>query len=101
MLDMKVLDYRITSDQRQVILSRAIRNDKGELYERKNPKGELEEARTVLGYYSNLSKALVGIQRDYVLHGSKPINDIRTYKEELETITKACEDKLNIGEPFN
>ncbi|MGX7409935.1 hypothetical protein ACWOE8_16895 [Enterococcus avium] len=101
MLDMKVLDYRITSDPRQVILSKARRNEEGELYELKNPKGELEEARTVLGYYSNLSKALIGLQRDYVLHGDKPINDIKTYKEELETITKACEDRLNMGEPFN
>lgn len=101
MLDMKVLDYRITSDPRQVILSKARRNEVGELYELKNPKGELEEARTVLGYYSNLSKALIGLQRDYVLHGDKPINDIKTYKEELETITKACEDRLNMGEPFN
>ena len=101
MLDMKVLDYRITSDSRQVILSKARRNEEGELYELKNPKGELEEARTVLGYYSNLSKALIGLQRDYVLHGDKPINDIKTYKEELETITKACDDRLNMGEPFN
>jgi len=98
---MKVLDYRITSDSRQVILSKARRNEEGELYELKNPKGELEEARTVLGYYSNLSKALIGLQRDYVLHGDKPINDIKTYKEELETITKACDDRLNMGEPFN
>nr|DAL80742.1 MAG TPA: protein of unknown function (DUF5405) [Caudoviricetes sp.]DAM20635.1 MAG TPA: protein of unknown function (DUF5405) [Caudoviricetes sp.] len=36
-----------------------------------------------------------------MLHGDKPINDIKTYKEELETITKACEDRLNMGEPFN
>lgn len=101
MLDMKIFDYRITSDSRQVILSKARRNEEGELYELKNPKGELEEARTVLGYYSNLSKALIGLQRDYVLHGDKPINDIKTYKEELETITKACDDRLNMGEPFN
>lgn len=100
MLDMKVLDYRITSDPRQVILSRAIRNDKGKLYDRKNPKGELEEARTVLGYYSNLSKALIGIQRDYVLHGGNTIKTIQEYRKELETITKACEDRLNMGEPF-
>ncbi|MEO1768284.1 hypothetical protein [Candidatus Enterococcus ferrettii] len=101
MLDMQVKDYRITSDARQVILSRAIRNEVGELYERKSPKGEMEEARSVIGYYSNLSKALVGLQRDYVLHGTKPINDIKIYKEELETITKACEDKLRITEPFS
>ncbi|WP_137662865.1 hypothetical protein [Enterococcus hulanensis] len=101
MLDMKIFDYRITSDPRQVILSRALRNEDGELYERKTPKGETEEARSVIGYYSNVSKALIGLQRDYVLHGDKPINDIKTYKEELETITKTCEDRLNIGEPFN
>lgn len=101
MLDMQVKDYRITSDARQVILSRAIRNEAGELYKRKSPQGEMEEARSVIGYYSNLSKALVGLQRDYVLHGSKAIKDIKTYKEELETITKACEDRLRIDEPFS
>lgn len=35
MLDMKIFDYRITSDSRQVILSKALRNEDGELYERK------------------------------------------------------------------
>ena len=49
MLDMKIFDYRITSDSRQVILSKALRNEGGELYVRKTPKGEMEEARSVIG----------------------------------------------------
>lgn len=100
MLDMKVLDYRITSDPRQVILSKARRNDDGNLYEIKSPKGEFEEARTVLGYYSNLSKALVGLQRHYVLHGEKMIYTIQEYRKELETITNEFEDALKLNEPF-
>lgn len=101
MLDMKVLDYRITSDPRQVILSKARRNEEGELYELKNPKGELEEARTVLGYYSNLSKALIGLQRDYVLHGEKTINTIQEYRKELQKITNEFEDALKFNELFD
>lgn len=100
MLDMKIFDYRITSDSRQVILSKAKRDEKGNLYGVKSPKGEYEEARTVLGYYSNLSKALVGLQRDYVLNGTEPIKDIKEYKEALETVTNEFEERLNFGEPI-
>lgn len=98
MLDLKVFDYRITSDPRQVILSRALRNKKGELYDRISPKGDKEEARSVIGYYSNLSKALVGLQRDYVLHGSKKIETIKEYKSSLDEITKEFENKLDLKE---
>ena len=81
MLDMKIFDYRITSDSRQVILSKALRNEDGELYERKTPKGKMEEARSVIGYYSNVSKALIGLQRDYVLHGDKLLTTSKHIKK--------------------
>lgn len=100
MLNLKIFDYRITSDPRQVILSRALRNSEGELYDRITPKGEKEEARTVLGYYSNLSKALVGLQRDFVLHGEEEINTIKDYKNKLDEITLAYENKLKLNEKF-
>lgn len=98
MLNMKVLDYRITSDARQVIVSRAKRNDQGELYSLTNSKGVTEEAQSVVGYYGNLSKALVAIQRDHILGGAKELTTVKEYREELENITRACEDALDLYE---
>ena len=101
MLNMKVLDYRITSDARQVVVGRVRRNDKGEISMVNDPSGNLVESQSVVGYFSNLSKALVGIQRDYVLHGDKEINTIKEYTNELQTITNEFEACLNIGESFD
>lgn len=101
MLNMKVLDYRITSDARQVVVGRVRKNDKGEISMVNDPSGKLVESQSVVGYFSNLSKALIGIQRDYVLHGDKEINTIKEYTNELQTITNEFEACLNIGESFD
>ncbi|MDT1959510.1 hypothetical protein MX629_13885 [Carnobacterium divergens] len=100
MLDMKVLDYRISSDSRQVIVNKVRRNESGEITISEDKDGTKKESVALVGYYGNLSKALVGIQRDYVLSNGKTIQTIEDYKNELETITTTLENKLDLREGF-
>lgn len=100
MLDMKVLDYRITSDSNQVTVNKARRNDKGEVVSLVDKEGVERESLSLVGYYGNLSKALIAIQRDYVLSDGITIKDITEYKETLEAITRTLENDLNMKEQF-
>lgn len=96
---MKVLDYRITSDDKQVIVNKARRNEEGELtILTKN--GQRIESLALIGYYGNLSKALVAIERDYVLSSGKTIQTIKDYKDALESIHSKLKRELNFGEGF-
>lgn len=101
MLNMRVLDYRITSDANQVIVNRVRRNETGEISMIADKSGNMVESQSIVGYYGNLSKALVGIQRHYVLSDGVEINTINDYKRELETVSRAAEDVLTIGEAFS
>lgn len=94
---MKVLDYRIASDENQVTVTK-VRRQSGKVAKVTDKNGVESESVKIIGYYSNLSRALVAIQRDYVLAGGKAIQTIKEYKEELEYITNTLEDSLNIKE---
>ena len=97
MLNMKVLDYRITSDSYQVIVRKVVRNENGEVATTIDSKtGEEKENTSLVGYYGNLNRALVAIQRNYVLAGGKEIQTVKEYKEALETITNTLEKTLEI-----
>lgn len=102
MLDMRVEDYRISSDGNQVIVERARWTDSGEISMLTDKKtGEKFESRSLVGYYQNLSKALVGIQRDWVLsNNGHSIKTIQDYKKAIDDITKAFEESINLGEEF-
>ncbi|WP_427814313.1 hypothetical protein ACQKTA_04290 [Enterococcus sp. 22-H-5-01] len=100
MLNMKTLDYRITSDSSQVIVNKARRNQDGEISILKDKEGNERESQVLVGYYSNLSKALVAIQRDYVLSDGVVVETIKDYKEALETITTTLENELDLKEEF-
>lgn len=100
MLEMKVLDYRITSDDKQVIVNKARRNEHGELTILTDKNGTQKESLTLIGYYGNLSKALVAIERDYVLSSGKPIQTVNEYKKELESIHSKLKHELDFGEVF-
>lgn len=95
MLEMTVLDYRITSDDKQVIVNKARRNECGELTMLKDKNGTEKESLALIGYYGNLSKALVAIERDCVLSGEKVIQTIKEYKNELESIHSKLKRELN------
>lgn len=64
MIEMRVLDYRITSYDKQVIVNKARRNEHGELTILTDKDGTQKESLALIGYYGNLSKALVAIERD-------------------------------------
>ena len=96
MIEMRVLDYRITSDDKQVIVNKARRNEHGELTILTDKDGTL----ALIGYYGNLSKALVAIERDYVLSSGKTIQTVKEYKKELESIHSKLKRELDFGEEF-
>ena len=101
MLDMRVEDYRISSDGNQVIVDKVRRTDSGEVSILTDPKsGQQYESTTKVGYYGNLTKALVGIQRDYVLSNGVVVKTIQDYKKAIDDITKAFEESINLGEEF-
>lgn len=101
MLDMRVEDYRISSDGNQVIVEKARRTDSGEISVLTDKKtGEKFESRSIVGYYRNLSKALVGIQADYLLSEGIVIKTIQDYRKAIDDITKAFEESVNLGEEF-
>lgn len=100
MINMKVLDYRITSDSNQVIVNKVRRNEDGDITILTDKEGEKKESQSIVGYYSNISKALVAIQRDYVLSSGSEIQTIKDYKKELQTITTTLENNLDLQEEF-
>lgn len=100
MLNMNILDYRITSDSNQVIVNKVRRNDQGAILMVIDKDGIQRESQRLVGYYGNLSKALVAIERDYVLSEGTDIQTVNEYKKELETITSTLENKLELGEKF-
>lgn len=100
MLEMSVLDYRITSDSLQIIVNKARRNEQGELTILKDKEGAEKESLALVGYYGNMSKALTAIERDYVLSGDILIQTIKEYKEALESIHSKLKSELDFGEEF-
>lgn len=101
MLDMRVEDYRISSDGNQVIVEKARRTDSGDISILTDKKtGEKFESRSIVGYYRNLSKALVGIQSDYLLSEGTVIKTIQDYRKAIDDITKAFEESIGLGEEF-
>lgn len=97
MLNMKVLDYRITSDADNVTVRRVVRNEKGEvLYDKKG-----KERTSLIGYQVNLTKALHMIQHHWVLGGNgKDVTTIREYQEAIEEITEIAKRELDLDESF-
>lgn len=101
MLDMRVEDYRISSDGNQVIVEKARRTDSGDISILTDKKtGEKFESRSIVGYYRNLSKALVGIQADYLLSEGTVIKTIQDYRKAIDDITNAFEESIGLGEEF-
>lgn len=101
MINMKTLDCRITSDSRQIIVNKARRDDKGDIIFLEDKKtGEKYESQSLVGYYGNLSKAMVGIKRDYTLSDGVVINTLEDYANALDDIERRLESDLNIKERF-
>lgn len=56
MIEMKVLDYRITSDDKQFIVNKARRSEHGELTILKDKNGIEKESLALIGYYGNRAR---------------------------------------------
>ncbi len=69
MLDMKIEDYRITSDSRNIVLSKVRRDEEGNIRYTETK----EESRADIGYFQTVSSCLKAIQRDYVLSEERTI----------------------------
>lgn len=85
MLDMKIENYRITetSDCRNIVLSRVILDEKGNIQYTVNSKGEKVEGVSFIGYYQTLSMCLKAIQRDYVMREGHVIKVLSSTKRRL------------------
>ncbi len=69
MLDMRIEDYRITSDSRNIVLSKVRRDEEGNIRYTETK----EESRADIGYFQTVSSCLKAIQRDYVLSEERTI----------------------------
>lgn len=92
MLNMKVKDYIIKSDDNNVTVEKIRRDEKGQA--KKDSKGL--EATSLVGYYRDLEKALKGIQKNYVYGSETEITDIEEYKNKLEEITNEFNVSLKL-----
>lgn len=100
MINMQVLDYRITSDSNQITVMKARRDAKGNIATVDDKNGVEKESAGLVGYYRNLTMALRGIQRDYLLSDGVEIKTISDYKNSLDTITRLMEERLDLEESF-
>ena len=89
MLDMRIEDYRITSDSRNIVLSKVRRDEEGNI--------RYTETKDI-GYFQTVSSCLKAIQRDYVLSEERTIKSIIEYKKALENITRQFEQACEIEE---
>lgn len=94
MLNMKVLDYRITSDSNGVTVAKVRRDKENEIV--LNDKGQ--ELTFNARYYSNLEMALKGIQKDYTMGEGTDIQTITDYRKAFADIHKAFETELELIE---
>ncbi len=69
MLGMRIEDYRITSDSRNIVLSKVRRDEEGNIRYTETK----EESRADIGYFQTVSSCLKAIQRDYVLSEERTI----------------------------
>jgi len=71
MIDMQVKDYRITSDNSQIVVNKLRRDEEGNVRKTKDE----EDSLAFVGYYGTLEHALNGIVRDDIVTAFK--NEIK------------------------
>lgn len=85
MIDMRIEQYHITSDQRNFIVAIA-KMDGDEPACEVTDKGKKVYLERNLGYYRNLALAFQAIARDMLQNGAGPIMTVDDYAERAETI---------------
>lgn len=104
-INMQVEDYRIKSDEFQLIVTKIRRDEKGNIRKSKKRNGEGEkDSVSLVGYYGNMRKAMSGIAKDYLTtesYDKKEITTIKEYQEELDFIIEKFHQQIDLEEPFN
>lgn len=74
---MNFKDYRIISDERQLVVYKVRRGEDGSISIQKTRDGEGEmEATSTVGYYATFRQAFKGIKKDYILGKDVDIQSI-------------------------
>ncbi len=93
MIDMQVKDYRITSDNSQIVVNKLRRDEEGNVRKTK----EEEDSLAFVGYYGTLEHALNGIVRDYTLSDEVTIKTIQEYRKACDDIVTAFKNEIKLG----
>lgn len=96
MLNMKVLDYRISSNENQVMVNKIKRGESGEIAYITDKDGNTSESVSLVGFYANLDMALKGIQRHYTMAEGTEIQTITDYRKALQEVQDAFEIELGL-----
>lgn len=95
MVTLTYKQYQIKSYRYGYSVTKLSQDDNGEfIFENTNHHKGYRVADTV-GYYNSLNKALKGLSRYIIRMGDENINDLSTYRSQLESIEKDFEDKLD------
>lgn len=90
MLNMRVLDYQITSDENSVSVSKARISEKNG-----------NEVSTLVGHYPTLEMAMRGVQKHYTLGSGTEIKTIEDYRTALTEVQEAFKIELKLEENKN
>lgn len=95
MINMNVLDYRITNDDRQLILKKARRDESNRLIIKQENGVEIEST-SQIGYYGNLKQVLRAIKRDYAMSDVVEIQTIADFEKAVHDVLKAFESQIEL-----
>lgn len=93
MINMKVDNYIIKSDDNNISVFKQQLNEQGVAKLDKNGEKELV---VLVGYYRDLRGALKGIKRNYILGKGTNIQTIQDYEREVNAITDKFENQLKL-----
>lgn len=89
---MRVNNYIVKSDDNNVTVFKAVLDEQGNTKTDKNG----NEVTTLVGYYRDLERALVGIQKHYVYASDEEIRTIDEYKNKLNEITQQFKQQIKL-----
>lgn len=92
MINMKIKDYLIKSDENNVTVEKMLRDENMEVKVNKNN----EPSTTLVGYFPSLEHALKGIQKNYVYGKGTDVQTIKDYREALNEITNEFHSVLKL-----
>jgi hypothetical protein len=87
---LNLLDYRITNDSHQLILSKVRKTESGELSVDKNGNENLN----TLGYYSfeRPDRLLLALENDYIFNGEEELTSLKAVRERCVEVVELLED---------